>query len=1322
VGQSSKEIGKLLRGLIQKQVNTDLSSTDIIDSENQTPVKISNTKNIALIADLSTQVVFNISEEFATNHFPTFEPDGVDTRLWLKFQNAGKLHDYSNMGTTSYSAGEYNLPGLFIYHNSDNEVKYEMFSYFNGISHFAYTEDNPLIQFKNIIVDNNKNFALHVRMRPISMGKPVHEAITTVAQKIDDDQLRYGYCVTINSYGHMYFYVRKDYVQYHVFVKNAYAWLFNDLLYRQRGSFNPQNFNVYNFQTSYQYLCALANSPDLSLEDWVFNFNPTTNRLYVISNGETIAADSAAFTPKPRLLYPMQDGRWNHFSNTVFNFNINDASGNNNHAVISGTYGWFDFNELYNFGSNTAGTGDGFEVQVPAIAAANTLTEFTMSMFYDPETPAATNPYTYPAIVFSKGINVNNSFWVEHIPNTSQLKANIRTSSGTVISVTSPVILTPFAWNFVSFKWKSGEGIKLSVNNSTNVVSSPVTTTISNSTDNIRLLNRLKSIKGRIALFRFYTTQITDTDRTEEWNENYHNPDFPNPESIQPEPDPDPLPITVPYTTVYNLQPLTTPVPTASDYRYINSAGGDNPFFIVYGCTDGTSVVDPITERYSVPAGSIVPGNPVSSSVTVPSTDNSYNVLQKSGTNNTAVGIMIQDNTTGIGQELFGKVIKEAKFYLKGESSPTGTGYCRIWDASNNVVATMGQFNSANADPDDYEEFTFTNTGNTVAMGMGFTIGIEYSTGASSDIIKVQRRGINFDSSITQKSRKQADGSWGINDAFEIKTVLTYQYVTPDIDPYYILGSTAIDLDAIGELFDAGSSMIGISPTGAKFRVYVDPAIAGGTVQLQHISSTGVVRSVLRSVAATSLPIVEPTDFNYVWSNTNYNTPIVAGDRIVLVCVDTGPSSVYVLTNTGSNVNFDTNKSYLIYRDATDGWLPMTGLDISGSISSGGNNFDAFERFTPTKTIIGEKIVNAQSSMWNRRITKAIARSKKVGNPTGIMTCGIMDVNYNTKVLLGSVDVTTLSSTPEYANTIFQNPGSGYNTIDGDRVFLKYEGGTLTDTVELNMGRDFVDQQNSIAFYVDNGSTYDIGYKDLAGTIYIGGDLDVNSRSRIAQSIENQSSLLKGKKITRVILFLYKTTAATSGIAYCTVRRGIDDQLIATLGTVFTSTLSTDPAAPTPVEFVDLSNDYVMDVGDKLCFEFSGGNTTNRVGVLVQQGSYDLTYSFIRKFNELNYNDAEQAYDMVATVYVGGYTYTPAPNLPPDATPTAIKDLAIAVGKNRFSGHFECVMSELRIYSKEITLTMADNLYSNRYTISNIGRDEVLLPFTLKPRAGSTLG
>lgn len=1314
-GQSSREIGRLLKGVIQKQVNQSLTNTDTINSEEQTPVRLSNTKDLSLVGDLAAQASFNIASELTNNHYMTFEPDGDLLRLWLKFQNAGLLTDYAKQGVLAYSVGENNLPGTFIHYSDNINVKYNIFSYFNGESHFAYAVDRPEIRVKNILDVTDHNFCFFIRMRPISLSQELFAENITVATKVDDDQLRYGFAVTITQEGHMHFYIRRDYVQYHAFIRDAYASLFSDPLYNLNNSFNKKNFNTNNFQTSFSYLCQLAESPDLEFDDWVFNYKRSSNRIYVVKNGLTKMIDTTSSSyPKPLIEAPLQDGKWTHESRTVWNNLARDASGNEHHGEIYGIYGWNVDNALYNPGSNLEGTEGGCEVRFPNLATVNTVTEFTMVVHYKPWT-TATNNKSYATKIVSKGHNTPDSFWVEHEAGTDKIKALIRTTNGTNYTVTTETPLIANEWNLIMFRWKSGEKMRLLLNADEFFSTSEITETIVNSDTQLKVLRSNQSDECEVGLFRYYTTRIPQADMFTIQAEGYHNPLFPEAQSIQPEPDPAPLPVTVPFTRVYNVDPPENL--SSNSYRYVNSAGGNNKFFDIYEVPAGTTVANPVVQLYDVGVGMIVPGEPNLGEVEIVSSDNSAAILQRTSSTNEIVAIKLDDTTTGRGKELDGKSIKKATFYLQGGSGPTGTGYCRVFNSNDEPVATLGSFNSADLDTEWYEPVTFTNNNNNITMKKGYSVGIEYKTGSTTDYIKVQRRGENVDSSLTQLTKKY-NGDWNDNIDFEIKCKLVYAEETDDIDPYFALGSTLTDISSVGEVFSSGSPMVNQVPTHIETRVYRHSSATSGTVQLQHISNTGTIKAILKSIEASSLPTNEPDTFNFIWENVNNKLKISSGDRLVIVANGTGSKNIYVMSNSGGASNYDGTRSCLTYASTDGEWIKEDDIDLAAKISTGGDNFEAYKRFSPTLTEIGEKVVNRNSILWNRRIARVDVLAKSIGNPVGTITCGIMDQEFKTKVILGTSDASTINSPSGYKIIHFTNSGNAYNTVEGDRIFVRFRDGTETNTVELSLARDIIDGQDSVMYFIDNGSTFDIGSKELAGEIYIGGELDVHSRPRIAQTIEHQNAPLKGQKLTKVVLYLYKTTDDTFGTAHCYIRRGIDDEIMTVLGTVDVNHLSMDPENPTKRVFENLTSTYILDVTDKITFEYNGGNTEDHVGVLVTQVITDTTtvsYSYIRKYNGVTYTDAEPQYSLTAEMSIGGHTYTPEPNEPPLPTPVADKDLVVCAGRNKLSGYLEAIVSEVRLYAKEITSEMAENLFNNKYTINPIGSNEVLIPFTFKP-------
>ena len=106
----------------------------------------------------------------------------------------------------------------------------------------------------------------------------------------------------------------------------------------------------------------------------------------------------------------------------------------------------------------------------------------------------------------------------------------------------------------------------------------------------------------------------------------------------------------------------------------------------------------------------------------------------------------------------------------------------------------------------------------------------------------------------------------------------------------------------VGEYFPAGSPMIGEIPTYASFRVFRDAAATNGTVSIRHVKADGTYWATLYGeINVSTLPTVEPTTFNFVWTDVNYTRAIIAGDRIAVVVTGQTTGLVKVLTNIGNS-------------------------------------------------------------------------------------------------------------------------------------------------------------------------------------------------------------------------------------------------------------------------------------------------------------------------------------------------------------------------------------------------------------------------------------
>jgi len=1330
-GMSERDIGLLLKTIVQDTINSQLTNAEISETDNKTPVLITNAKDIELMNDISIQAAINI--EPSTVYLMPEEPDGVDLKLWLKFQNAGELRDWSYQKNITYSTGGNTMPGLFSKSNDNSMLKYELYSYFNGISHYAHTLDGPAVRIlPNITAGDITSFFM--RLLPISLSRLLYTDNIALFTKVDDDQLRYGYSVIMDNNGSLNFYVRNDYRQYHLFVKDAYNSILTDPLYDNGSNFRFENFNKKNFLTGFEFLCGLV-AAELPFDDWFFKYNPTTHNMSVINTSEnnaaSVFADTSLVTPVPIISCPIQEGKWTH-SGTV-QTTVYDNSGNNNNGTISNiaTGGqWNDDNTLTNNG------GSGLYIDFGSISAINTLTEFSICFWFNPGTELIV-PST--RTIISKGVNVAQSIWIIRDSGQNNVRFVLfNTSSSDWTAATVPnAFIEENKWYFICARWKSGEKVKLSVNGATDSVGSVnVTFTLTNAGTTLQLFRSTNAAPGTIALFKFYITQISDTVRDDLYYEGYHNPLFPKSENIQPVQEETPDPIFIPFSNVYTLDKMATPV--LADYRRINSLAGDSPLFERYNVADGTSTSDPELLKYDVPDGIVTGGDEIpfsrigSAPATIDSSDNSSGKV--GGGQNDAFALQLFSTSSGIGQTINGKIITKAIIWMRRPtSSVTGTLYCRIWNAGASLtpVATLGSMPATDVNQgsssDDWKAYTFTNTANTVAMGSNYRIGIEYQGYGGDDVIDIQRKSGPSDLSAYQTTYDNGDWDDDGNNSFSMKCDLyTGGTGSASVNPWYELGSGSIT--TVTESFGSSShNLLNQIPTKVILRLK-KTGTPSGTFSVTIMNASGTSSATFTGpTTANSLT----TSFaDYTFTNLTNTVPITSGMQIAVnyggtggkVCVMTnrGNTTAANATNTGGTNNYHGSTSFL--RRYQLGFTNETTIDLSAKIYTGGNDFDAFLRFSTTRTRITEKAVNTSSGLNNRKITKVIVRGKKTGTPSGIINCYIRDPSDNIKVTFSSVDINTVGTT--YEDIVFENYVHNYlinsGTLDGDKISIEYSGAGTSNYLELNSNKDVLEGVNTIAQTYDNGNYVDQGQRDLAGKMYEGGEPDLNSRTRVAQSIEHQNSRLKGKKITRVKAFLIRTGTA-SGTAFCNIRNSNDD-LIKTLlydgdPGVPVSGLSTTASTPTEVIFEDTTNNYPMDVGDKVSIEFNGGDSSNQLGVLVRSvtpTNYDGSNSYIRKYDEFDWDDVETTYDLCAVMDEGGFDFYPDPSLIPDPTPTNIKDLLFCAGNNAKSGFLETFLMEFRIYTKDITLEQADNLYDNRYSISPVGHGELLMPFSFR--------
>ena len=94
-------------------------------------------------------------------------------------------------------------------------------------------------------------------------------------------------------------------------------------------------------------------------------------------------------------------------------------------------------------------------------------------------------------------------------------------------------------------------------------------------------------------------------------------------------------------------------------------------------------------------------------------------------------------------------------------------------------------------------------------------------------------------------------------------------------------------------------------------------------------------------------------------------------------------------------------------------------------------------------------------------------------------------------------------------------------------------------------------------------------------------------------------------------LVLNKTNLPT-GTAKVVIRKGTDDSIAATLGTIDVTTITTSDALYT---FTNTSNTYKIVAGDKLLLEYTAANTSNFISLkITDAGAFDGTKTHSARF------------------------------------------------------------------------------------------------------------
>lgn len=1245
-------------------------------------------------------------------------PDRDKMKLWLKGENSDKLHDYSLTNHNAHLWSGVQVAEQYQREDPNNMAGHEIVSYANS-THYVHVQDREDLRISDLIVDepSSDGFTIVVRFYPLIYGTSNQESVI-IEQKVDSSQNRYGHSVNIDAVGNIYFYVTYNHRLYWCKVPKPIQ------IPTMFANFASENYKPENYKTE---VGSLEDAIGISY-DLVCEFNYTTKEciIKVLYNGEiikevsSINADPDAvpgLDPEyqlpagAQLHLPLQEGKWSETQalpnnlplNKVFDTSTNQFEGTINNPTATAT--WLEDNTLHNTRVNSGGT----SISVPNHANLNVFTELTICFWAKFDN--LTNDGTFRIFV-SKGWSSNGAFVIYRELNNSNIVFAFKTDAGVTVARTFVNAITDTDWHFYSMRWKSGEKLKVSKDNATELESSTTGTGTLTQTAAVNILATSASENMSMLHFILYRRQLEPYEITRLYEYGAHLAQFP--QNLEPQrlPNPSPPPTTNPIVTIYDLPKLVSP--TIEDYTFINNPSTQNPFVEKYNVPDGVAGGVPITTIYNIAAGSGgTTVNPFTTIYTLPGASSTGNIDESGG--EWAYGQQIQDNTS----DMFGEKVTEIQCWLDENAATGGSLYLGIIksNADPAVPTSYIKFGAAITLAEltgGWVSFTRQLLTNTYVMAVGDAVGVIWEGGTGGSIL-IRRGGSSHYEAGSRQNHADAEGWQNPNTSFSMAGTFKKGGDTVGTSPYYSLKNATGNNYVCGELFPTNSPMVGNIPTRVEFRVYRDTAANNGTVSIRHIKTDGTYWASLYEVNVSTLPdqTAIPTTFNFVWENLDYNRQILAGERIAVVTNGLTTGNVYVLSNIGNSAagnSYDTTRSLLSYRNFNGTWGSNNAYDISGVIKKGGNTFTGLMRFTPSVTRIYERAVDTGSLIYDQPLSKIIARGKRVGTiPSPATITARLRSNANVeKAVLGTFDGNAVGTS--IGDIPFINNNNEVKVAVGDYVSIEIGTCDASNYIELSISNVPYNAGNSIAGILNAGIIEDLASYDLSGKFYIGGQIDNVSRPRVSQYIDTQDSIFLTVPINRITIFeatLYAIGAPT-GLIYINIRRGFDDALIFSLGSVSAGSITTSLTGTT-IHIENFNNTYILGAKDKISIEYEGGDPLNKIGVQIRTvvPDYDGDNSYVARYNGVEY-DYLPTKDLVATMKVGGDTFQPDPNAPPPVLPQNPTDLYLLSDiKKRQSSFLRCIFGMYIFWNTLLTDEELTQLNITRIDTGNNLPDEI---------------
>lgn len=292
----------------------------------------------------------------------------------------------------------------------------------------------------------------------------------------------------------------------------------------------------------------------------------------------------------------------------------------------------------------------------------------------------------------------------------------------------------------------------------------------------------------------------------------------------------------------------------------------------------------------------------------ISTSDSSSAVLRKNSADNEIVGNIILSNQDDFGIAVVGKSINQFIVQLRGESSPTGMMFGRVWDNNGKVKATIGEYDSSQVG-DSWTPITFTGKGS-ATLQVGDRIGVEYKTGTTSDIIKVRRKSNNInDGSVCQATLDYGDDpdQWSFNKSYQVGMEVFSGGGgggTGPIQEDNFYADIAIANNSpdcgwyVGELIGTGSNCVSKIATLLEMMLWRNSVASSGKYIVALWDREMKWKKTFMEGNVVDLPTSIPYNYNIVWQDINNDVPFTDNDSLIIqVSGVEHPAKVFTMTN-----------------------------------------------------------------------------------------------------------------------------------------------------------------------------------------------------------------------------------------------------------------------------------------------------------------------------------------------------------------------------------------------------------------------------------------